>query len=222
MPTYHGRVFVSRKRRFFSFSLSTRISLNAFFSSAHILFFSSFSLSLSFSLLDVRPTHWERRCVDVDVDVDVAGGALLFKYKPKRRSGRLPVGASRRSWDKLARQKAPAGPEISARSAPRFVSVKSARLFQTRVGTVWHHPRRYLAANFTGEYKSRDSREYQPNHGPNGLQCISFISKHTDFRILNRTMNRIYAVDYFKELLNQATQDFVNDNIRVNRAVRVS
>lgn len=146
------------------------ISLNAFFSPAYILSF----------FLNVRSTHWERRCVDVDVDVDVAGGALPFKYKPKRRSGRLPVGASRRSWDRLARQKPATGPGISARSTVRFVCVKSTRLFQTQIGTVWHHPRRYHATNFTGVHKrySGECRITEPY--PTACKCISFIS---DYRI---------------------------------------
>lgn len=63
---------------------------------------------LSFFLLDVRSTHRLSRCVDIDVGV-VVSGAPLFKYKPKRRSGQLPVGASRCSWDRHARQKAPTG-----------------------------------------------------------------------------------------------------------------
>lgn len=86
------------------FFLQSGISLDVYF------FFSFFLLDF----LLARSTHRKRRCVDVDVDV-VVSGAPLFKYKPKRRSGRFPVGASRCSWDRQTRQKAPTGLKRSAK-----------------------------------------------------------------------------------------------------------
>lgn len=106
--------------------------------------FSSF-FSFFYSL-NVRSTHWERRCVDVGVDVDISG-APSFKYKSKRRSGRLPVGASWLSWNVHAGQKALA-PRRSARISFACVCVcvcvKSARVFRTRVGSVRPHSRCFV------------------------------------------------------------------------------
>jgi len=64
--------------------------------------------SLSLSLFPFRRSTSGRRIGKDDASTSTStslGGASPFKYKPKRRSGRLPVGASRRSCDRHRRQK---------------------------------------------------------------------------------------------------------------------
>jgi hypothetical protein len=84
-----------------------------------ILIFSSFFLSsfLRRPVDALGKTMRRRRYLRVS-------GAPSFKYKSKRRSGRLPVGASRLSWNIHARQKAPA-PRRSERSSFMRVSKRT-------------------------------------------------------------------------------------------------
>lgn len=142
--------------------------------------------SLVAFLLDARSTHRERRCVDVDVDV-VVGGAPLFKYKPKRRSGRLPVGPSCRSWDRHARQKAPT--DRLRRSANKlhlssFVRVSGAHAF---LGSV---SRGYLTTHILPAIKSsRNIHRVTDSHRSTAIcvRCnLQILPRNTDFE--NRTI----------------------------------
>lgn len=147
--------------------------------------FSSF-FSFFYSL-NVRSTHWERRCVDVGVDVDISG-APSFKYKSKRRSGRLPVGASWLSWNVHAGQKALA-PRRSARISFACVCVcvcvKSARVFRTRVGSVRPHSR-FASCNGLPVNAMRSSWNSNTNRIAD-LTTVCFHAPH-EFHHENRTL----------------------------------